>query len=384
MKKRGRYTGRFLGLMLAAAAMLSVCPLLRASNTPCAIAPGTWCEISNTRMSDVFPSPDKHPGWGILGPRGVTAAWGGGALDSKRNKLVVTGGGHADYGGNEVYEFDVASLKWKRATEPSPMREVKDGEYAVESGQAPVSSHTYGGLAFLPSIDRVFKFGGSYYGSGNSYDQHAYLYNVEARTWSRQAASPRRVLTPVADYDVKTGRVLVVAGGGLLSYDPVSDSWEAQRTKDGHEVVNAGAIDHGTRRFVVISRHGEMTFYELDNIGPRKKAPLKGKADWGHRVGLAYHPPTSQLVLWEGGREVWTVDARTWEVCKIANRTGKAPIALKSNGQPKTQGIYGRWRYIPQLDLFIGYNDSNDNVWFYKLARHSEGARSSFDQALCG
>jgi len=88
--------------------------------------------------------------------------------------------------------------------------------------------------------------------------------------------------------------------------------------------------------------------------------------------------------LWEGGREVWTVDARTWEVCKIANRTGKAPIALKSNGQPKTQGIYGRWRYIPQLDLFIGYNDSNDNVWFYKLARHSEGARSSFDQALCG
>ena len=346
---------------------------LRALDAPCAISPGTWCEILSTRMSEVFPIPDGHPAWGILGPRAVTAAWGGAAFDTKRNKLVVTGGGHGDYGGNEVYEFDLAATKWKRATEPSRMRELKDGEFAVESGEAPVSSHTYGGLTFVPNIDRVFKFGGSYYKSGNAYDKHAYLYNVETRAWSRGAEAPQRVLTPVADYDPKTGMVLVVSATGLLSYDPRSDSWKAQLAKDAHDVINAGAIDHGTRRFVVVGRRGEINFYQLDNIGLRQRAPLTGKADWGNRVGLAYHSPSGQLVLWEGAREIWTLNARTWAVCKIANKSGKAPTATTDRGRPKSQGVFGRWRYVPSLDLFIGYNDSNDNVWLYQLAFNSVG-----------
>jgi hypothetical protein len=356
---------------------------LHALDTPCAISPGTWCEIPGTRMSEVFPSLQGHPAWGIMGPRAVTAAWGGGAFDTKRHKLVITGGGHGDYGGNEVYEFELAARKWKRATEPSRMRELKDGEFAVEEGEAPVSSHTYGGLAFVPNIDRVFKFGGSYYKSGNAYDKHAYLYNTETRAWSRRAEAPQRVLTPVADFDAKTGRVFVVSGPGLLSYDPMSDSWKALLARDSHEVINAGAIDHGTRRFVVVGRHGELAFYDLDNIRLRQRAPLKGKVDWGHRVGLAYHPPSGQLVLWEGGREVWTVDATTWEVCKIGNRNSKAPTVTTSSGQVKSQGVYGRWRYIPSLNLFIGYNDSNDNVWLYQLALDSGASRSKARPPSC-
>jgi hypothetical protein len=35
------------------------------------------------------------------------AAWGGGAHDTKRDRLIVWGGGHGDYGGNELYAFDV-------------------------------------------------------------------------------------------------------------------------------------------------------------------------------------------------------------------------------------------------------------------------------------
>jgi hypothetical protein len=81
-------------------------------------------------------------------------------------------------------------------------------------------------------------------------------------------------------------------------------------------------------------------------------------------------------VLWDAGREVWTVDTRTWIVCKIANGTGIAPTATTANGQAKTRGIYGRWRYVPRLDLFIGYNDSNDNVWLYRLFLRSDGNRS--------
>ena len=363
---------RALTLTLAAAAITTASAQSRALDMPCAISPGTWCEIPATTMREVFPSRDRHPGWGIVGPRAVTAAWGGAAFDTKRNKLVITGGGHADYGGNEVYEFDLAALKWRRATEPSRMRELAAGEFTVEGSEAPVSSHTYGGLAFAPNIDRVFKFGGSYYRSGGAYDKHAYLYNPDLAAWSRRAEAPQRVLTPVADYDPKVRAILLVSGTGMLSYDPTSDSWRTLLARDSRELVYGGAIDHSTRRFVTVGRHGELKFYDLDNIGPRQKAPLKDKADWGHRVGLAYHSPSRQLVLWEGGREVWLVNARTWEVCKIANGAGKAPTATTDSGQVKSQGIYGRWRYVPSMDVFIGYNDSNDNVWLYQLPNRED------------
>jgi len=47
-------------------------------------------------------------------------AWSGGAFDTTRDRLVVWGGGHADYPGNELYVFDLGTLRWQRLTDPSP------------------------------------------------------------------------------------------------------------------------------------------------------------------------------------------------------------------------------------------------------------------------
>ena len=41
----------------------------------------------------------------------ITGAWNGAALDTKRNRLLVTGGGHLDYAGNEIYAFDFGTLE---------------------------------------------------------------------------------------------------------------------------------------------------------------------------------------------------------------------------------------------------------------------------------
>jgi hypothetical protein len=325
-------------------------------------------------MSDVFPSRVGHPGWGYLGPRGVTAAWGGAAFDTKRNVLLVTGGGHADYGGNEVYEFSLASLKWRRATEPSRMREVRDGRFVIDDSEAPVSSHTYGGLVYLPNVDRMFKVGGSYYRVGTSYDKHAYFYDIERRTWVRRAAAPRAAPNPAADYDPRTGHVLVTIGTGLMSYDPVSDTWRTWPYADADVLITAAALDLETRRLVINSFRSGMFFYDLESSGSRQRVPLKGGADWGWRAGLAYHPPSRRLVVWAGGREVWTLTSRSWEVCKLSNADGPAPVSTDGQGRAKTAGIYTRWRYVPDLDLFIAYNDSSDNVWFYRLPESSSSA----------
>src|SRR5688572_32766184 len=65
------------------------------------LKPGEWRELPDTKMSSVFP-PEQKTTWGVLGPSAVVRAWGGAAFDTKRNAFVFNGGGHTDYGGNEV------------------------------------------------------------------------------------------------------------------------------------------------------------------------------------------------------------------------------------------------------------------------------------------
>ena len=52
-----------------------------------------------------------------MGKKGITA-WTGAAFDKRRQRLLVSGGGHNDYGGNEVYAFSLMDLKWLRLTDP--------------------------------------------------------------------------------------------------------------------------------------------------------------------------------------------------------------------------------------------------------------------------
>ena len=55
----------------------------------------------------------------VGGQAAVMSACGGGTLDTARDRLLVWGGGHGDYAGNELCAFDLATLQWSRLTEPS-------------------------------------------------------------------------------------------------------------------------------------------------------------------------------------------------------------------------------------------------------------------------
>lgn len=55
--------------------------------------------------------------WGIVGSNCVVTAWSGMAMT--RDSLWISNGGHADYGGNEWYRFDLASGRWRMETYPS-------------------------------------------------------------------------------------------------------------------------------------------------------------------------------------------------------------------------------------------------------------------------
>lgn len=65
--------------------------------------------------------------WGIVGSSCVVTAWSGMAMTSGSatsgsamgDSLWISNGGHADYGGNEWYRFDLATGRWRMETYPS-------------------------------------------------------------------------------------------------------------------------------------------------------------------------------------------------------------------------------------------------------------------------
>src|ERR1700761_6743036 len=68
--------------------------------TPADMPPDSWLEIPDSAMKKVAADMEKFPKVrAVCGPSAVIDAWGGGALDTKRNRLVLWGGGHADYWG---------------------------------------------------------------------------------------------------------------------------------------------------------------------------------------------------------------------------------------------------------------------------------------------
>ena len=89
--------------------------------------------------------------------------------DPNRRQLIIWGGGHANYAGNDVYRFDAANLRWQRASLPSAVHAPYDDRrfFAIDGPlNAPTSSHTYDNQEFLTLADRFITFGGAMYNTG--------------------------------------------------------------------------------------------------------------------------------------------------------------------------------------------------------------------------
>ena len=166
------------------------------------LPPGHWYEIPDSRLdqSGVFPPSPVPPG----NPPSVMGAWSGGVIDTKRNRLLIHGGGHGDYAGNEIYAFDLHTLKWTRIWGPSPNWAIPM-KAADESNQEyhdhnPESVHTYGGFIYLPHLDKVWRGGGAHWiGGGGSLA--SWMFDMATSTWTRLPNHKTLGTGEVAVYD---------------------------------------------------------------------------------------------------------------------------------------------------------------------------------------
>lgn len=133
---------------------------------------GTWRQVNTNSYSEAWTPAALRPLYGLGNPtpHKIIAAWSSFAWDSNRGDLILYGGGHANYSGNDIYRWRSRDLKWERVSLPSEIDIISSITIPVDGADAaPASAHTYDNAVFLPIVDRYLNFGGAIFNTGGAY-----------------------------------------------------------------------------------------------------------------------------------------------------------------------------------------------------------------------
>ena len=325
-----------------------------------------WHRIPNTKIRSVCPPADfGGSGYNFRSRcNGVTDAWNSAVMDTKRNRLVIWGGGHNDYHGNELYALDLGSLSIQRLNDPGLPLTLSACPETVADGTQPNSRHTYDGIAYVEHLDSLFAFGGSLSSCG-SFSTATWMYRFESARWERCKPSgpiPRPDPGVVTAYDPTTKKVFVHDLETLYAYDPAADRYE--RLSSGSEIDYhmTAVLDPGRRRLLVIGK-GDVYVYD---VGPRswhtrRRLRTSGGDRLVHSVypGLAHDPDRDRIVAWNGGDTVYSLDLEKGVWTPITYPGGP--------GEPIESGTYKRWSYSRASGVFVVVNSVDRDAYALRL-----------------
>ena len=207
-----------------------------------------WYAIPNTSLRTICP-PNNYGGTGYMfmdNCPAVTTAWNGGAMDTKRNRLIVWGGGHKDYFGNEVYALNLNDSSIQRLTDPgSPIAALDACVPAIAGGTQPNSRHTYDGITYMPNVDKLFVFGGASAGAGCDL-RDTWTFDLATLRWQLMNPTgtlPQQGAGTVTAYDPNTGKVFVHDTYNLYAYDFAANSYQQLAAGNYIDYHLTGVID---------------------------------------------------------------------------------------------------------------------------------------------
>lgn len=336
------------------------------------LQPNTWLEIPNTNMSMEYPTPTPI---GNSGPKSVMSAWSGGAFDTTRNRLIVWGGGHLDYSGNELYAFDINTFTWTRITEPSDP--APRCELYMPDGN-PGSHHTYNLLQYSENLDGFVSLSGGGWGSNCPDDFKTEklvttdIYDFTSNTWIQAAQQPSAGHTTgrVTAVDPATGHIWLHGTqnqGRLIEYNTEKNEWKTHTDPNYLRIGGTAAIDPVRRLMVSVGGYNnnrQFRVWALSEQATPISVTTSGDTtlETSDSPGFEYDPILEKFVGWHGGSSVYILDPDTWVWTKIDASAGNTAVP-----SAEARGTYGRFRYIPSKNAYILVNRTTENVFFYKL-----------------
>ena len=345
---------------------------------------GGWCEI---RVSDKHPSISSVWPWDIggrtkmnSGPKSVLTTWNSAAFDERNLLMYFMGGGHADYGGNEVYEFDLRAGKWTRLTDPSPLDHVyrygKKLCWTTDARSVPPSVHTYDGLQFSKVSQTIFlimvgpasgacftpkegefeddprvlpRLGGIYEFNPSRTEERDGLAPLSWRFVKRETERlgyPRFLELP-------DGSLMVGSQSTMHRFDPTTGDigkafWQEGNKGDGLAEYHPLGLALSIHRNVLLIRDVKLGF--------GKKVPTPeahGKSIAIDKDGIVF--------TWDGRNQIWTLDLTQPELRWVHHDWTKT--GPKKGDKTR---VYGKWQYITAHDVFVGLSRHDTGVWIYK------------------
>lgn len=350
-------------------------------------AAGEWTSISSNTLSDVA---FNYTGWGVSGfattLQSVMNPWSGAAYDYVRNRLLVKGGGHNDYDGNEVYVFNLSTALWSRLDNPSPYDEDAfsggaanpNGWNGVYTDNGPQPIHTYDVLCINPTTGKMYELGKS--GStcltqirelnpaiatqqtpGDTKSWWAYRATI---SWPDGHSGTSAWMSDEAKF------VIGYQDGGTFinfrTYDPATDTVSAQiDAVVGGDYSGDMALAYSASRRLAVVHRGSNSLVLLSRATNTVSLQTVTGATLPVRCGLEYD--TVRDVFWaytdEGAdrRVLYSINPSTW----VATTVSPAGASIGSVALDY-RGIYGRFAYCEDFDVLLAVNSVTGGVYIYK------------------
>jgi chitodextrinase len=347
--------------------LMALAPTLQASTIP---SSSGWFDIPNTHVRSVCP-PNNFGGSGYAFHdqcNGLIGAWNGGVFDTIRNRFIFWGGGHHDYLGNEIYSLDMNTLVLSRLTDPA-VPVATDCPESLAGGTQPNSRHTYGGIQYLPNVDKMFVFGGALATCGNA-SQATWLFNFSTNQWERKNPSgplPSGGYGIVTAYDPNTGKVFLHDSSNLFTYSPTTNAY-ARLTSNGAglNLYTTATIDPKRKKLVILGG-GQAWIYNISGstFTPNALSTTGGSAIINSASpGLAYSPVRDRIVAWSGGNTVYelNLDTNTWTAASFSGGPAAGGV-----------GVFGHWQYSPALDVFVTVNNADQDICSLRIPSSGGG-----------
>ncbi|HET6332494.1 MAG TPA: hypothetical protein VFG30_04745 [Polyangiales bacterium] len=347
-----------------------------------------WCQLTDTKLESVCPDPKQFAQvQGYEGCGGVINDWSGGMADTKRNRLILWGGGHHGYYGNELYALDLNAPEMRRLNDPSSVEGI-DFDSCTPPEQygdgRPSSRHTYDGMVLLSELDKMYTFAGAGVPCGYGV-QYTWLLDLSAIESSKAGqAAPWQNMNPsshpekaayglVADYDAARKRVVLNDGYNLWSYDPAANEYallnDSNKTNAHIDYHMTGRIDPKRDLFIVVGGGGAADGgMQVFDVG---EGSDYAQQNWGEQVegcegllaaespGFEYDAAQERFVGWAGGDDVYSFDPDA-KRCSVMVFAGGPKLTASG-------GTFGRFRYFPALKLFAVVTDPRADAYALRL-----------------
>lgn len=363
---------------------------------------GKWIVISNDMMKDHDPGGSAYHG--ADGQKGVVDEYSGGAFAPDLGvlgSLLVFGGGHAGYAGNEVYKFNIDTGFWSRSN-PDSTGDCPDlvlGEYA---DGAPCVPHDWNAVGYHPTTHSFVILGGSALccnTSGTSATATVHLMNVNTNVWRRGGTRPWNNSVGAGEgacsaYDSSRGVFWYSPGWragsapavrAFSKYDPSANSGAGAWTAQVDAYVDAGcamAIDPTLDIAVKMfgsndSRGAGLEAYDLTQPNTQPiRLTISGDltANNSGDNGFEWDSSAGKFVAWADGATVYTLTppASNWQTHPWVWTAIPPAVGNANTPHNNSNGTFGRFRYVPGLNAFVVVNSvggaaGDGNVYLYAL-----------------